>query len=111
LRIFSFAIVALISRIIAMRESRPRCCGNRRTATGVKQTARWYKTEDVRLNVVLRSRSREIAETMLWEVESLLCCGPAGGAGFRGSILPSVMTKSVLISRDRVKPSMEVFVA
>jgi Acyclic terpene utilisation family protein AtuA len=77
-------------------------------ATAIKTTS---KTEDVRLNVVLRSRSREIAETMLWEVESLLCCGPAGGAGFRGSILPSVMTKSVLISRDRVKPSMEVFVA
>jgi hypothetical protein len=48
---------------------------------------------------------------MLWEVESLLCCGPAGGGGFRGSIVPSVMTKSVLIARDRVRPSVEVFVA
>ena len=34
---------------------------------------------------------------MLWEVELLLCCGPAGGGGFRGSITPGVMTKSVLI--------------
>ena len=36
---------------------------------------------------------------MLWEVESLLCCGPAGGGGFRGVITPAVMTKSVLIDR------------
>ena len=34
--------------------------------------------QDVRLHVTLRSPAREIAETMLWEIESLLCCGPAG---------------------------------
>jgi hypothetical protein len=68
-------------------------------------------TEDVRLHVALRSRRKEDAEIMLWEVESLLCCGPAGGGGFRGSIVPSVMTKSVLIERELVKPSVEVFVA
>ena len=68
-------------------------------------------TQDVRLHVALRSRSKEDAETMLWEVESLLCCGPAGGGGFRGAIVPAVMTKSVLIDRQRVKPSMEMFVA
>jgi hypothetical protein len=44
-------------------------------------------------------------------VESLLCCGPAGGGGFRGAIVPSVMTKSVLIARELVKPSVEIFVA
>ncbi|MGE0849449.1 MAG: acyclic terpene utilization AtuA family protein [Hyphomicrobiaceae bacterium] len=68
-------------------------------------------TQDVRLHVALRSRSKEDAETMLWEVESLLCCGPAGGGGFRGAIAPSVMTKSVLIDRQAVKPSVEMFVA
>jgi hypothetical protein len=46
---------------------------------------------------------------MLWEVESLLCCGPAGGGGFRGVITPAVMTKSVLIDRDLVKPRFEIF--
>lgn len=69
------------------------------------------EAQDVRLHVTLRSRTRDHAETMLWEVESLLCCGPAGGGGYRGSIVPSVMTKSVLIERARVKPSLEVFVA
>lgn len=67
--------------------------------------------QDVRLHVTLRSRAKEDAELMLWEVESLLCCGPAGGGGFRGSIVPCVMTKSVLIARERVKPTLQVMVA
>ena len=69
------------------------------------------ESEDVRVHVALRSCRREDAELMLWEVESLLCCGPAGGGGFRGSIVPSVMTRSVLIDRDRVRPRMRMLVA
>ena len=68
-------------------------------------------TEDVRLHVTLRSRTKEHAELMLWEVESLLCCGPAGGGGFRGAIVTCVVTKSVLIERERVKPTVKVFMA
>ena len=67
--------------------------------------------QDVRLHVTLRAPAREVAETMLWEIESLLCCGPAGGGGYRGSIVPCVMTKSLLIDRERVKPTLEIFVA
>ncbi|MGH6664499.1 MAG: acyclic terpene utilization AtuA family protein [Pseudolabrys sp.] len=67
--------------------------------------------QDVRLHVTLRSRSKEHAELMLWEVESLLCCGPAGGGGYRGAITPCVMTKSVLIARERIKPTLDVLVA
>ncbi len=67
--------------------------------------------EDVRLHAALRSENREDAETLLWEVESLLCCGPAGGGGYRGSITPCVMTKSVLVPREQVKPSLEIMVA
>jgi hypothetical protein len=66
---------------------------------------------DVRLHVALRTADREQAELMLWEVESLLCCGPAGGGGFRGAITPSVTTKSVLIDRALVKPTYEILVA
>jgi hypothetical protein len=69
------------------------------------------ESQDVRLHVALRTAERERAETMLWETESLLCCGPAGGGGFRGVITPAVMTKSVLIDRALVKPSFEMFVA
>jgi hypothetical protein len=47
----------------------------------------------------------------LWEVESLLCCGPAGGGGYRGQVTPCVVTHSVLIPRDQVSPTFEMFVA
>jgi hypothetical protein len=67
--------------------------------------------QDVRLHVTLRAREREAAELMLWEIESLLCCGPAGGGGYRGSITPCVVTKSVLIARERVTPTLDVLVA
>ncbi|HEX3708815.1 MAG TPA: acyclic terpene utilization AtuA family protein [Pseudolabrys sp.] len=68
------------------------------------------ESDDVRLHVALRTAKRDEAELMLWEVESLLCCGPAGGGGFRGSITPAVATKSVLIDRALVKPRMKMFV-
>jgi hypothetical protein len=70
-----------------------------------------FEGEDVRLHAALRTASRDEAELMLWEVESLLCCGPAGGGGFRGAITPAVMTKSLLIDRTLVKPTIEMFVA
>jgi hypothetical protein len=67
--------------------------------------------EDVRVRVALRSPRRRDAELMLWEVESLLCCGPAGGGGYRGSIVPSVVTRSVLIDRAQVEPRVTMRVA
>ena len=67
--------------------------------------------QDVRLHVALRAPTKEHAELMLWEVESLLCCGPAGGGGFRGAITPCVMTKSVLIPRERIKPTLDILTA
>jgi hypothetical protein len=70
-----------------------------------------FESEDVRLHAALRTTSRDEAELMLWEVESLLCCGPAGGGGFRGAITPAVMTKSLLIDRNLVKPTVEIFTA
>ncbi|MEZ5855563.1 MAG: acyclic terpene utilization AtuA family protein, partial [Hyphomicrobiaceae bacterium] len=76
------------------------------TAHGVRQEA-----EDVRVRVAMRTADRAACETMLWEVESLLCCGPAGGGGYRGQITPSVVTHSALIDRDRVRPRVEVLVA
>lgn len=60
--------------------------------------------QDVRLRAALRSTERGKAETLLWEIESLLCCGPAGGGGYRGAITPSVVTYSASIARDRVEP-------
>ncbi len=68
-------------------------------------------SEDVRVRVAMRSADRAACETMLWEVESLLCCGPAGGGGFRGQITPSVITHSALIAREQVAPKFTMLVA
>jgi hypothetical protein len=67
--------------------------------------------QDTRVRVAMRSADRTAIETMLWEVESLLCCGPAGGGGYRGQISPSVITHSALIGRDMVKPTVRVVTA
>ncbi|ANK82495.1 MAG: ABC transporter substrate-binding protein [Rhizobiales bacterium NRL2] len=64
---------------------------------------------DVRLRVAGRFRERERAETLLWEVESLLCCGPAGGGGFRGRVTPSVVTHDAFLPRSDVPTRVEVF--
>jgi hypothetical protein len=61
--------------------------------------------------VALRSTNRDDIDMMLWEVESLLCCGPAGGGGYRGQVTPCVVTHSALIARDQVTPKFEMFVA
>jgi hypothetical protein len=76
------------------------------TAVGYSSDA-----QDVRLRAALRASSREQAELLLWEVESLLCCGPAGGGGYRGQITPSVITHSAYLERDQVRPRVEIIEA
>ncbi|HRD74333.1 MAG TPA: DUF1446 domain-containing protein [Hyphomicrobiaceae bacterium] len=66
---------------------------------------------DVRIRAAMRSADRAACEMLLWETESLLCCGPAGGGGYRGQITPSVVTHSALIPRGAVKPSVRMLVA
>ncbi len=66
---------------------------------------------DVRLRVAGRFESRERAEAVLWEVESLLCSGPAGGGGFRGRITPSIVTHDAFLPRGDVPTRIEVLTA
>ena len=70
-----------------------------------------YEPRDVRVHAAMRSTSRADVEGLLWEVEALLCCGPAGGGGYRGQISPSVVTHSALIDRDKVRPTFRMHVA
>jgi len=78
------------------------------TATGDTQPWPIHDVHDIRVRAALRSNDRDLAERLLWEVESLLCCGPAGGGGFRGRITPSVVTYSTFLDRDRVQPSLRL---
>ena len=76
-------------------------------------TAIDYPTDsrDVRLRCAMRASSREEADLLLWEVESLLCCGPSAGGGYRGTATPSVLTCSASIGRDAISPRVEVLEA
>ena len=65
---------------------------------------------DVRLRAALRCDDQETANALLWEVESLLCCGPAGGGGYRGRIEPSVLTYSTFVDRNLVAPKTEMLI-
>ena len=65
-------------------------------------------TRDVRVRCAMRASSRDEAQLLLWEVESLLCCGPSAGGGYRGAVTPSVITYSASIDRDAVSPRVEV---
>lgn len=73
-------------------------------------TARNYggTSQDIRVRAALRTTSLPMAEALLWETESLLVCGPAGGGGYRGTITPSVVTHSAFIDRKLVSPDMDV---
>ncbi|MDA1098255.1 MAG: DUF1446 domain-containing protein [Proteobacteria bacterium] len=64
--------------------------------------------QDVRLRCAMRASSQSEAELLLWEVEALLCCGPAAGGGYRGHITPSVMTYSAFVDRSDVQPQLEI---
>ena len=76
-------------------------------------TAFDYPTDsrDVRVRCAMRASSREEADLLLWEVESLLCCGPSAGGGYRGTATPSVLTCSASIDRDAISPRVEVLEA
>jgi hypothetical protein len=67
--------------------------------------------DDVRVRVAMRSMDRGLIEMMLWEIEAMLCCGPAGGGGYRGQITPGVVTHSAMIDRDAVAPTVKVYEA
>lgn len=69
------------------------------------------ESQDVRVRAAMRSMDRDLIETMLWEVEAMLCCGPAGGGGYRGQITPGVVTHSTMIDRDAVSPVVKVYEA
>ena len=76
-------------------------------ATAIK-VANSDETQDVRLRAALRTPSREMAETLLQEVESLWLSGPAGGGGYRGSITPSVSTQAIFVDRNLINIKVEI---
>ena len=78
--------------------------------SSLHNTAAQYEmdSKDVRIRCAIRTPDRNEAENLLWEVESLLCCGPAGGGGYRGNIQSTVLTHSTYIDRAHVSPQLTV---
>ncbi len=68
-------------------------------ATGVKRVT---DTQDVRLRAAMRTFDRDMAEALLSEVDGLHMGGPAGGGGYRSSIVPSVLTQPTFLDREKV---------
>ncbi|MFP6757319.1 MAG: acyclic terpene utilization AtuA family protein [Alphaproteobacteria bacterium] len=66
---------------------------------------------EVRLRVVGRARSREAAEEIGWEVETLLTNGPQGGAGASARVKEILAVQSVLLPRELVTPHVVVLSA
>ena len=75
------------------------------TAIGVGHSV---DTQDVRLRAALRTPSRDMAETLLQEVESLWLSGPAGGGGYRGVITPAVSTQAIFVDRNLINIKVEI---
>ena len=78
------------------------------SATRVAQTAQTAQTEDLRLRAALRTPSRDMAENLLQEVESLWLSGPAGGGGYRGVITPAVSTQAIFVDRNLINIKVEI---
>jgi len=66
---------------------------------------------DVRLRAALRTPSRDMAENLLEEVESLWLGGPAGGGGYRGHITPAVTTQPIYVDRDTITVRTELLLS
>ncbi|MFL9899761.1 DUF1446 domain-containing protein [Paraburkholderia fungorum] len=77
-------------------------------ATAIQRQA---QTEDVRIRAAMRTADREMAQTLLAEVESLWLGGPAGGGGYRGSLTPSVTTHAVFVERSSIDVKVEVLLS
>ncbi|HEX7730201.1 MAG TPA: acyclic terpene utilization AtuA family protein [Terracidiphilus sp.] len=66
---------------------------------------------EVRLRVVARAETEQLASRIQREVEALYTNGPAGGGGATGSIRETIAILSTLIGRDRVHPSVQMEVS
>ncbi len=103
----------LIERITKLHRLRGRLRIDLIGANSLHATAleRPTDSQDIRVHATYADDERGAVETVLWEVESLLCCGPAGGGGFRGQIVPKVTTHSAFIGRDQIDIVTEVLEA
>ena len=73
----------------------------------------WVGAEpaEVRVRLAAESPVRDDAEQAAREVLALLCCGPAGTGGARWWVTPRLHTRSFLVPRGDVRPTMRLATA
>lgn len=71
-----------------------------------KHNQEYIVPEEVRLRIAGRSKSKDVAQIVGREVESLYTNGPAGGGGARQSVREIASIASMLINRDDVHPQV-----
>ena len=59
---------------------------------------------EVRVRLAVSAPERRPVDQSVQEVLALLCCGPAGGGGFRQKVSNRIRTVSYLVPRDKVRP-------
>lgn len=64
---------------------------------------------EVRLRLAVQSMERQVALDLAHEVEALYTNGPAGGGGVETVVKPTVGILSVLVPREMVTPTVEIF--
>lgn len=65
--------------------------------------------QEVRLRVAAKTRTKEDAEALVNEVETLYTNGPAAGGGVTKSVIEIIAIQSVLIDGYKVAPKIEYF--
>ncbi len=63
---------------------------------------------DYRIRAALLSQSRNEAQSIIDEVQSLYCSGPAGGGGFRHHLTEQVATASILVDKEQILPHIHI---
>jgi hypothetical protein len=61
---------------------------------------------EMRTRLAVSAPDREPVEAALQEVLALLCCGPAGGGGWRQNVQNRIRTVSYLVPRHAVSPAV-----
>ncbi|WMS40905.1 acyclic terpene utilization AtuA family protein [Acuticoccus sp. MNP-M23] len=64
---------------------------------------------EVRMRYAARCASQDAAARVAEEVESLYLCGPMGGGGVSRTVREIVAIASTLISREHVRPAVQLF--
>ncbi|MBO6540602.1 MAG: DUF1446 domain-containing protein [Rhizobiaceae bacterium] len=92
-------------------ESRGELIGLNAVSPGVRAISPANEPPEVRARFAARCASREDAERVADEVESLYLCGPAGGGGVTRRVREIIGIASAFVPADRVPLSVQIVVA